>query len=566
MQKLFKNYFLCILTSLSVTTNAQPIFQWAGGFGGIYDEYPGEITVDDNGNVYNTGGFDFIADFDPGPGVVNLSSTGSIGIYVTKLDSSGNLVWARYMGGKDYDWGNSVRVDTYGNVYIIGVFRGTSDFDPGAGYFNLTSRGDFDIFICKLDKDGNFIWANQIGSAEWDEGNSIELDCLGNIVVTGYFQGTADFDPGPDTFLMTSEGINDIFVSKWDSSGKFIWTKQIGGPNREVGYSLAIDPNCNVYVTGQFMDKTNFNPGTDGFIFDSPSGPNSFICKFDRDGDFKWVKQIGEGSNCQGSSISIDKAGNIYSTGALFNKPGDFDPGPGIYELTPVHFWDAFISKLDPSGNFLWAKLIGGEENDWGKSIAIDIYGCVYYSGIFNEIVDFDPGDGVMNLSALGNNDAFISKLDAKGNFEWVQKFGSSQWDNCCSLVVDKKGFIYATGEYMGMVDFNTGTEDYILNAKRVDIYVLKQSQSDFGKDRFFSNRLFNLYPNPTDRTITILFDKEFEDVEISTYDITGKIIAITNFENQQSIELEIVGLPGVYLLKIQASMEKPEFVKVIKY
>ena len=149
----------------------------------------------------------------------------------------GDFIWARAMGGSINDFGYSIAVDITGNVYTTGHFYGTADFDPGPGTFNLSAAVEgappygSDIFVSKLDSDGNFIWAKRMGGSaeEWEEGNDIIVDVTGNVYITGVFYGTADFDPGPGTFNLTSAGYRDTFVSKLDSAGDFVWAKRIGG-------------------------------------------------------------------------------------------------------------------------------------------------------------------------------------------------------------------------------------------------------------------------------------------------------------------------------------------------
>ena len=143
-----------------------------------------------------------------------MTSVGDWDIFVSKLDSSGNFLWAKQLGGTLPDLGYSIALDAFGNVYTTGLFQVTADFDPGADTFNMTSAGSFDIFISKLDSSGNFLWAKQLGGASDDYGYSIAVNTSGNVYTTGYFQDTADFDPGADTLNMFSVGGLDIFVHK----------------------------------------------------------------------------------------------------------------------------------------------------------------------------------------------------------------------------------------------------------------------------------------------------------------------------------------------------------------
>ena len=161
--------FIILLTLAATILHAQSVnFKWAKQMGGTGADAGGSsVTVDAAGNVYTTGGFGGTADFDPGPGTYNLTSAGTYDMFISKLDSSGNFIWAKQLGGTGADAaGASIAVDADGNVYTTGGFVGTADFDPGPGVFTLSAIGNFRTkasFVLKLDADGNFIWAKQTG-------------------------------------------------------------------------------------------------------------------------------------------------------------------------------------------------------------------------------------------------------------------------------------------------------------------------------------------------------------------------------------------------------------------
>ncbi|HLG33517.1 MAG TPA: hypothetical protein VI757_01445, partial [Bacteroidia bacterium] len=243
-------------------------FIWAKAIVGTTNYYGGSIAIDPagSGNVYTTGDFVGTADFDPGAGIFNLTAAGGRDFFISKLDSSGNFVWAKAMGGTSDDGGHSIAIDPSGSgtVYTTGIFEGTADFDPGAGVFNLTSAGWRDIFISKLDSSGNFVWAKAMGGTGDNQGRSIAIDPAGSgdVYTTGFFYGTADFDPGAGTFNLTSAAASaDIFISKLDSSGNFVWAKQIGGTGSSGGasYSIAIDASGYVYTSGGFLGTVDFD-------------------------------------------------------------------------------------------------------------------------------------------------------------------------------------------------------------------------------------------------------------------------------------------------------------------
>ena len=187
MKKIYPLILIGLLLALTINNYAQDVeFAWAKSMGGSFDDDGQSITVDAVGNIYTTGSFLDTIDFDPGPGTYNLSSAGWKDIFIQKLDANGNFIWAKSMGGVSYDVGNSITIDALGNIYIIGVFEDTVDFDPGTGTYYLTSAGSRDIFIQKLDSSGNFIWAKSAGGSDYDGGSSIAVDTTGNVFVVPF--------------------------------------------------------------------------------------------------------------------------------------------------------------------------------------------------------------------------------------------------------------------------------------------------------------------------------------------------------------------------------------------
>ena len=224
---------LCFLLSISISQfiAQNHYFDWAISEGGTSTDLSFCITTDDEENVYVTGIFQNTVDFDPGPSVALHSSNGVSDIFIQKLSPTGELIWVKSIGGISADFGYAIATDEEGNVFVTGNFHLTVDFDPGPGVFNLIADGsqsEEDIFILKLDSDGNFVWAKKIGGPFADSGNSIDLDGTGNIYVTGIFSDQVDFDPGLGVSNISSNGDLDAFVLKLDSNGEFLWVKNMG--------------------------------------------------------------------------------------------------------------------------------------------------------------------------------------------------------------------------------------------------------------------------------------------------------------------------------------------------
>jgi hypothetical protein len=202
-------------------------------------------------------------------------------VFVSKLDASGNFVWAKQFGGTGQSEGQSVAVDSAGNVYTTGYFDGTVDFDPGAGTTALTSAGDMDVFVSKLDASGNYVWAKSFGGSGADYAFSLAMNSAGNVYTTGYFDGTVDFDPGAGTTALTSAGSIDVFVAKLDASGNYVWAKSFGGSGSDYALSLAVSSAGNVYTTGGFSDTVDFDPGAGTTNLTSAGVTDVFVLKLD---------------------------------------------------------------------------------------------------------------------------------------------------------------------------------------------------------------------------------------------------------------------------------------------
>jgi hypothetical protein len=476
---------LCLTTTLclcslffSTKANGQSL-AWAKAMGGSTDDAGQAVAVDATGNVYVTGWFEGTADFDPGAAVTNLTSNGQFDLFITKLDASGNLIWAKSIGGTAWERGYSIAVDPSGNVFTTGYFRSAADFDPGAGVYTLTPVGYGDIFALKLDASGNFVWAKSIGSTSYDQGYSIAADASGNAYITGYFEGTADFDPGPSIFNLTSAGSQDVFISKLDVSGNLVWAKRMGGTSNDQAFSLAVDISGNVYTTGTFRLTVDFDPGaTVSNLISAGTDEDIFVSKLDNSGNFVWARAMGGSDADMSESIALDAAGNIYTTGYFINT-ADFDPGLGTYSLTSSGgSEDAFVSKLDASGNFVWAKAMTGASDEGGHCVAVDGAGNVYTIGNFTGITDFNPGASVFTLNSGGWDYIYISKLDMSGNFIWAYAFGDSDsYGN--SITLDASSNVYTAGAFRGTVDFDpaVSTVNLISNGPFYDAFMQKLSQ-----------------------------------------------------------------------------------------
>ena len=271
-----------------------------------------------------------------------------------------------------------------------------------------------------------------------------------DVYVAGDFLDTVNFGSGVNTTTLVTGGMQDIFVSKYDASGNLLWAKQIGGQQSssfDQVNDIELDASGNLLITGSFTGKADFDPGTDTFYVNALGWGvlTSFVCKLNSSGDFLWARQLGGSLASESNALAVDQQGNVYTTG-YFDGIADFDPGVGTFNLTVFGFSDIYVSKLDPQGNFVWAKQMGGSSGEFGTSIAVDQAGAVYLTGSFNGNVDFDPGSGVFNLySPVGDQEIFVAKLDANGDFLWATQLGG---ETGYALTLDGLANVYVSGYY----------------------------------------------------------------------------------------------------------------------
>jgi hypothetical protein len=320
-------------------------FVWAKQFQSNLIIRPDRIELDGSGNILVAGIMSGTVDFDPGAGVFNLTSAGLEDIFLLKLNTSGDWVWAKRMGAASSDYGTSLSVAGNGSIYLTGFFASVVDFDPNVGTFNLSSAGNTDIFIAKYSSAGNLSWAKKMGNASSDRAYEIDMDAQGYLYVTGYFGATVDFDPGAGTTNLVSAGGDDIFVTKFDTSGNFVWAGKIGGTSNDRALSLASDQSGNAYISGQFNGTVDIDPGPAVFNLTSVVGSDVFVAQLNPTGALIWGGQFVGTNLLLVNSVALDGSGSVYYSGE-FQDTVDIDPGPAATYMHGSGFSDAYVVKI----------------------------------------------------------------------------------------------------------------------------------------------------------------------------------------------------------------------------
>jgi len=385
-------------------------FDWGGGFEWVdrWDNVDiwqrGDLAVDSQGNSYVFAVFGATVDFDPGPGVEERSSyydetTGYYkeSMFLLKLDQDGGFIWV-------LTWADDAEIRPRGlatdkdssSVYLVGSFGGTMDFDPSDGLDERTSIGnDYapNAFLLKVDSNGAYKWTDTWGGEYYTHANDVTVDGSGDVILSGLFDGTVDFDPGPGEDIHVCEIWSACYFSKFDADGNFQWARDLsaGSPGSpEYSPVVAVDSADNIYLAHEFQLVVDFDPGTEMDVRTSNGSSDAFLTKYDPNGNYLWVLTWGGEYDEDTDFMTIDAFDNIY-TGGRYGHTVDFDPGPGVDEhTTKVHA--GFLSKFTSDGVFQW---VATWEMQMGHTIASDKIGNIYLGASYYcwyEWVDFDPG------------------------------------------------------------------------------------------------------------------------------------------------------------------------------
>ncbi|MCC6154931.1 MAG: SBBP repeat-containing protein [Candidatus Hydrogenedentes bacterium] len=352
---------------------------WAKQFGGNANDFMHGLAVDADGNVYTTGDFSGTADFDPGAGTLNFTPLGSVEAFISKLDTNGNLVWARQFEATDSVQGYGIAVDKNQNVYTTGSFTESADFDPGISDMVLTAVAQTDAFATKLDASGNYVWAQRFGGDLDEFGVGIAVDSGGRAYLTGSFDDDISIPTALSEIVLTTSDEEETYVAKLDKAGNALWAKRLGGLESQIPQAIALDAQRNVYVAGFYDATMDADPGAGVANLGNIGGTDGFVVKLSTAGDYVWGNAVQgtDDETCQ--AIVADSSGNAHVTGK-FTGLTDFSYGLDDYILqTGNGVEDAFVLKLSGVPRLAVLSPNGGESWRLGETheIAWDPAGVI---------------------------------------------------------------------------------------------------------------------------------------------------------------------------------------------
>lgn len=539
--------------------NAQNV-NWAkSAIGNRLDEGNG-IAIDNSGNTYITGQYESSTLNFGAVSITNNSTNNDADAFVAKFDVSGNCLWAKTIGGIADEYGSAISVDHNGNVFVTGYFVSSS---ITIGTQTLTNYGDKDVFLVKLNTNGDIIWAKNAGGNYDDEAFGVSCDGIGNVYLTGYYWSSS-MNFGSSS--ISSNGNVDAFLAKYNSDGTLEWAKSVGGNGDDQGLAIKSDNDGNIYLTGVY-ESASVNFGVNTLTNSESYKKYLYVAKYNSSGTNLWAKSaFSTGANTYGSSISIDQSGNCYVGGTTDGTTANF----GTFTITNNHPGgsNALIAKYNSSGTEQWvSNAVSGPEGNQTYCITTDNSGNSYISGWFTSpTVSF--GGIVLNSSAYGDN-IFLVKYSASGQVTNAYGFSgggmSGGYGN--GICSDNSGNAYLTGYFEGTnMTFGTTT---LTNTGSYDVYWTKISVGSSGVIEDILNSEMQIFPNPTSENISVQFPNfGMKNITLEVIDLNGQVIQTANFSTSKANVNTSKLSNGIYFLRFTANDEiiTKKFIKTSSY
>jgi len=631
---------IVLLSAVFAFAQVAPDFNWSKSIGGTGNDYGRSLIVDNAGNIYTTGYYKNTANFGNG---VTLTSFGNYDFYIAKFDSVGNAKWAKGGGGTLTDRGQGVVIAPDGNILVTGHFYGTATFNDSsltsggnldmmtmkydtsgnilwirqatsvsqlapyaiavdangnsavACYFGsstaltatfggvtLTTNGNRDAALVKYDPNGNVLWAvNMGGINSTEESNDVCFDPLGNVYVTGMFNITANFG----STVLTSNGLTDVFIAKFDPNGNLLWAKNAGGGRNDEGKGITYSPTGYIYVVGVFDSAATFGAvnlaSTSGLAGDQ----EIFFAKLDLNGNFLAAQKAGGAGDDNANKIIADAAGNLYTIGE-FEGTATFD----THQLISAGLKDVAMIKLASNDQILWVKQAGGAGTENGIGVAFDLGGNFYGTGYFQQVASF----GTTQLTSAGSEDIFITKIGNQPVPVELSAFNAAVWGSSVEIswltatetnnfgfdierkIVDgsfvSAAFIKGNGtkttpSSYSYIDENLSAGKYFYRLKQIDLdgsfTYSKSIEVEINQpEKFVLNQN---YPNPFNPSTAISFEMPVEaNVSLTIFNSLGeevsKIVKGALTPGNHIINFDAGNLSsGIYIYKLNATGKNGE-------
>jgi hypothetical protein len=481
--------------------------------------------------------------------------------FLVKFNSSGVRQWATYYGGSEWDYGTSCAIDASGNIYMIGSTSSTSGIATAGAHETTVNDG----FLVKFNSSGVRQW----GTYFEGNGNACTTDASGNVYIVGLTNSTSGIaTAGAHQTVMSGSG--DAFLVKFNSSGVRQWGTYFGGnasvpTGNETGISCATDASGNVYMVG--MTHSTSGIATVGAHQTVYGGNNidAFLVKFNTSGVLQWATYYGGIGDERGMSCATDASGNVYMAGQVFpdGATASYMSTPGAHQTTyGGGFTDAFLVKFDPNGVRQWGTYYGGSGLEEGTSCAIDPSGNVYMAGHTGSTTGIATAGAHQTVFGGGGLDGFLVCFNSSGVRQSGTYYGECFVSDCAT---DASGNVYMAGITTSSSGIATAGAHQTANGNSGynDAFLVKFSGISVGINETINDKLFTIYPNPSQSIVNVQADAKLIGSAYSIHDNTGKVV-LSGKINTENISVDLGNLAaGIYLFNVGENVKQT--FKVIK-
>ena len=513
-----------------------------------------QIKVDIDGSIYVAGNFPYQLKFSDSNMVLN--GLGGNNTYLYKRSATGELLWAKDIGGFFQNNLFNMNIDHAGNVYLIGEFRNNLAVGSGGNSISLTSNGYSDAYIVKYSGEGNLLGAYSVGGTSRDKFTAITFDSQNNIILAGDFKGEVDFNLGQNSHIENCTGITLV---KYTDTFEFISAYKL---NSTYGHVTNIEVNAEnaLIFGGRFRESITIDSGEG--LTGGPQFTNfGFVMKVSDTFAFEWIVGVTGTASQYLRDMQLNQSGDIYVAGDMSETANFLS-----HDQTEIHknssgSNDIFFAKISPIGNFEWVHAMGGPGKDYAFAIDLDTSGNIFLAGSFSQTMDFDPGSGTAEFTSEGSSSSYVSIYTPNGayanTFTYDNPFISDpgyQGGNAASgIALNSYNDIYLTGWFKTAINFDPTQPGFEFTTMKQDCYLLKVGSVIVGLPEQRATYPISIYPNPA-RDVVHIEALNIQNLEI--YTIHGKLIyskLAKTLGDKQTIGIS--HLPaGTYILSLTAN------------
>ena len=429
---------------------------WSKRFGASGDQRGLGLAVGADGRIVMVGRMVGMANFGAGA----LTSAGGFDAFVAKFEPDGTLIWAKRYGSSNDEEARAVAIDPMGNIIVVGNHAGTIGFGSAADPTHTNLGGD-DAFVAKLGPDGAYKWSRSFGGANDQYALSVATDATGNVVIGGGYAGDINFGAG---LTSTATDWLDGFIIRLDNTGTTVWAKEFGTWGYDDAMGVALAPNGDVLIAGQYDTEVDFGMGSPPDL----DGEDMFIARLDPAGNQLSLIPFGGPGDQEPIGAGLTTAGNFVVAGN-FSSQIDFGNGPHTSQGGD----DLFAVEFDAMGTAVWERTFGGPFEQFMAGMAVNPAGGAAIVGSMQTTLDTGNGPPLVNIdpSSTANDDIFLVNISPDGKTKYAKNFGDIDDQDGRATAIGPDGSIYITGEFAGAMNMGTGT---LTSASGDDAYLAK--------------------------------------------------------------------------------------------